>query len=74
MAAGSILEMSGGPDAAFEAPSDETASFHAMASAFHDLLVARTGHTDRAGGLQALNADFLAWIATDPRYGGGSGR
>lgn len=30
-------------------------------------ILARTGHS---GSIQALNAEFLAWIASDPRYGG----
>ncbi|MGA9582188.1 MAG: hypothetical protein WBR13_09490 [Allosphingosinicella sp.] len=33
-------------------------------------ILARTGNK---GGIQALNADFQAWVATDARYGGGSG-
>lgn len=83
--------------AVFEAVSDETPQFYAMACAFYDFLVnrtenvaivaelagafrngekldewllARTGQGDRASGIEALNADFLAWIASDIRYGG----
>lgn len=37
-------------------------------------IVARTGYGDRQNGVEALNADFLAWLASDPRYGGGSGQ
>ena len=31
-------------------------------------ILARTGHEGRAADLEALNADFLAWIASDERY------
>lgn len=37
-------------------------------------LLARTGHADRADDLDALNADFLAWIAADSRYGAEAGQ
>lgn len=36
-------------------------------------IIVRTGHGDRASGMEALNADFLAWIASDARYGGDAG-
>lgn len=85
----------------FEAVSDDTPIFYAMASAFYDFLVtrtknpaiiaelagavrngkpleqwllARTGHGDQTSGIQALNTDLLAWIASDTRYGGGSSK
>lgn len=74
--------------------SEDTGPFYAMARAFYDFLVDRTGHRsivadmaeavregesldrwilDRtghgdAGSVETLNADFLSWIATDPRY------
>ena len=99
MAAKSIPVSPDGTMRVFEAVSDETPKFYAMASAFYDFLVTRTGnpaivaelatavrrgqpierwlltrigHDKESDGIQALNADFLAWIATDPRYGGGS--
>lgn len=33
-------------------------------------ILSRTGHGDPKDGLGALNAEFLAWIASDERYGG----
>ena len=35
-------------------------------------LLTRTGHGNRTSGIEALNVDFLAWIASDTRYGSGS--
>lgn len=45
-----------------------------LASAFRNgeplerWILARTGYRGRSDGLEALNADFLAWIASDERY------
>ncbi|HEX8579395.1 MAG TPA: hypothetical protein VF655_07345 [Allosphingosinicella sp.] len=79
---------------AFEPGSEDTPRFYAMASAFYEYLVARTGspaivaelaaafgrrepldqwiveRAGRGGGVQALDADFKAWIALEPLYGG----
>jgi hypothetical protein len=95
-AARSIPE-TGGRLAAFSPASSETASFYAMAAAFYDFLVARTGdaaivaalgaaarngerleawllartgHAD----LDALDADYRAWIASSARYGAADGQ
>lgn len=37
-------------------------------------ILTRTGYEGREDGVEALNADFLAWIASDPHYGGDSGQ
>jgi len=37
-------------------------------------ILARAGYGDRENGVETLNADFLAWVASDPRYGGDSGQ
>jgi hypothetical protein len=37
-------------------------------------ILSRTGHGGRAGGLGALNAEFLTWIASDERYHGGEAK
>jgi hypothetical protein len=94
MESGSIPESADGTVIAFEPASNETPRFYAMAYAFYEYLVGRTGNpaivaelaaafrtgepleqwlltrTGQGGGIGALNADFEAWIASDPRYGG----
>ena len=51
-----------------------------LAAAFRDgenldqWILARTGYEERENGIEALNADFLTWIACDPDYGGGASR
>ena len=37
-------------------------------------ILIRTGHGNQMSGIQTLNAEFLNWIASDSRYGGGTGQ
>lgn len=37
-------------------------------------LLTRTGHADTGSGIEALEADFRNWIASDPRYGAACGK
>ncbi len=95
MEAGSIPPSSDQHATVFDAVSEETPKFYAMAWAFYDFLVSRTGNVaiiaelaaalrngenlerwllartgHRGNSVEALSAEFLAWIASDVRYGG----